>query len=97
MNTLVRGLITFVAVLVWGWISFAFNTVGPLVSGPVAGKQFDNTDGGYVVAQYGIRLFSWLGAMSTLAVLAVVVPDDVTNAIAGLIGNANPTAAGTKP
>jgi hypothetical protein len=41
MNTLVRALVTVVAVLVWGWISFAFNT--------------------------------------------------------GLIGKANPTAAGTKP
>jgi len=73
LSLILRGIVTLLAVLVWGWIVFLYNTMSPLVSGPLAGRQFENTDSGFVVAQYGMRLFSWLGAMSTLALLAVLV------------------------
>ncbi len=72
MSVLVRGIVSLIAVLAWGWICFFYNTLAPLVSGPLAGKQLENTDTGYVAAQYGMRLFSWLGLMSTLALLAIL-------------------------
>ena len=73
MSVLVRGLLSFAALLVWGWINFFVSTVGPLVSAPAALRQFDNTDGGYVAAQYGMRLFTWVGGVSTLVLLGVIV------------------------
>ena len=72
MSVLTRGCASFAAVLVWGWINFFLETAGPLVSGPMAGKQFENSDGAFVASQYGMRLFSWAGGLSTLILLATL-------------------------
>jgi hypothetical protein len=72
MSNLVRGILTGVAVLVWGFFVFFLNTVGTVVTGKLAGKQFENSDSAFIVSQYGMRLFSWVGALSTLALLVVL-------------------------
>lgn len=72
MTVLARSGATFVAVLVWGWLNFFLQTAGPLVSGPLAGRQFANDDGAYMTAQYGMRLFGWFGGVTTLLLLAAL-------------------------
>jgi hypothetical protein len=72
MSNLVRGILSVVGILVWGWVIFFLNTVGTLATGPVAGKQFDNSDSAFVASQFGTRLFSWVGLILTLLLLALL-------------------------
>ena len=72
MSTLVRGLASLVAVLLWMSLTFLAETGAPLISAPLAGRQLENTDAGYVAAQFGVHLFSWIGGLATIALLVVL-------------------------
>ena len=72
MNNTVRIGITFLCILVWGWVDFFLSTTGTLVSAPMAAGQFDNSDAAYGASQYGMRLFPWLGVQSSLVLLVVL-------------------------
>jgi SPFH domain / Band 7 family len=73
VSVVVRAVITVVAVVVWGYLNFLMRVAAPLVTGPMATKQFENSNSAYVQSQYGMNLFSWLGGMSTLILLSVLV------------------------
>jgi len=65
-------LLTIVLISLWGWFSFSLNTAATLETGKLAVSQFDNTDGGFIDTVAGFRLFSWLGAALTLALLVAL-------------------------
>jgi hypothetical protein len=73
MSMLARALATVAALLVWGYVNFLIGVGAPLVSGPMAARQFDNSNAAYVQSQFGINLFTWLGGVTTLALLAVLL------------------------
>lgn len=50
-----RVIITVLILAVWGWVGGFFETITPLVAGPAATWQFDNSNTSYVMSQYGMR------------------------------------------
>jgi uncharacterized membrane protein len=68
-----RAIGTFVTLIVWGWINFGLNVAEPLVSGPMAGRQFENSDAQYVVSQYGMRLVSGIGGLVSFIALVILI------------------------
>ena len=75
MNGMVlRGALSVLAVLLYGWINFLLNPLATLVSADVAGRQFDNSATSYIQAVYGMRFFGGLGvpALVLAAVLLAI-------------------------
>ena len=52
-----RGIATLVILVVWGALGGFFTTVSPLVSGPAASLQFENSNQAYVQSAYLMRWF----------------------------------------
>lgn len=69
-----RGIATLVAILCYGWINFLLNPVSTILTGQIAGKQFENSDTSYVVSVVGMNFFGHLGIpfIFLLIVLAVI-------------------------
>ena len=69
-----RLIATVVVIFMYGAINFALNPVATILSGQIAGKQLENSDTSYVIAQYGMNFFSNLGipALVLLIVLAMI-------------------------
>jgi hypothetical protein len=67
-----RALLTIIALVFWSVINWFLNTAAPLVSGPMATKQFDNSDQSYLVAKTGMALFTGSG-LPIIVLLAVLV------------------------
>jgi hypothetical protein len=63
---------TVAAFVVYGWVNFFLNTASPIVTNQFAGKQFDDSDAAYVVSQYGIRIMSFTGGISTVLLLTAL-------------------------
>ena len=72
MSVLARAVATVAALIVWGYVNFLMSVGAPLVTGRMAAQQFANSDAAYIRSQYGINLFSWLGGVTTLALLVVI-------------------------
>src|SRR3990167_1749623 len=56
-----RIVATVVAVLVYGWVNFLLTPVATILSGKVAGMQFENSDAAYVTSIVGMGFFGNLG------------------------------------
>ena len=67
-----RGAATILAVLLYGWINLLLYPPATLLSGQAAGRQFANSDTGYVAATLGMRLLGHLGVPFVI-LLAVIV------------------------
>jgi hypothetical protein len=67
-----KGILSAVLLIVWSWINFFMDTFSPLFTAKTALLQFENSDTAYMTASYGMRLFSWLGGLSTLILLALL-------------------------
>ena len=75
MKSIVSRLIaTIFAIVAYGLINFALNPVATILSGQIAGKQFENNNASYVVSQYGMNFFGNLGipVLILLIVLAMI-------------------------
>ncbi len=68
-----RGIITIIAIFVYGWINFLLTSVGTIASGKIAGNQFENSDTAYVVSRFGMNFFSNLGGIPSIVFLAVLI------------------------
>jgi hypothetical protein len=49
------------SVLIYGWINFLLNPVGTVLTGDIAGRQFDNSNASYVGSVIGMSVFGHLG------------------------------------
>ena len=74
-----RIVATVVAVLVYGWVNFLLTPVATILSGKVAGMQFENSDAAYVTSIVGMRFFGNLGVpvLVLLVVLATIWWKDI--------------------
>lgn len=63
-----------VAILVYGWVNFLLNPVATVLSGQIAGRQFEDSDVSYVISVWGMNFFSGLGIpfLVLLAILAAI-------------------------
>ncbi len=71
-DILIRSAASLVAILLYGWINFLLNPAAILVSGKMAGKQFENSDTAYIVSYFGMNFFGSLG-IPFLVLLIVLV------------------------
>ncbi len=67
-----RLIATAVAVLIYGWVNFLLNPVATILSGQVAGKQFENSDTAYTTSFIGMNFFGHLG-IPFVVLLAVLL------------------------
>ena len=76
-----RLVLSFVSVMLYGWINGLLNPVSTLLSAEIAGKQFDNSDASYIISQYGMNFFSSFGVpvIVLLVILAVIWWKPATN------------------
>ena len=75
---------TVVTTLIYGGAMRIYSPQATLMTGEVAGRQLDNTDGGYLTAVYTMSVFSTIGTVMTLlfvGVLAWIWYKPVRNAI----------------
>lgn len=68
-----RMLLSVAVLVIWGWSSFFLQTISAPITARVALKQFENSDASYVVAQYGMQLFSFAGAVASIATLTILL------------------------
>lgn len=73
MSIVMKWVATLIAIVLYGWINFLLNPVGTVVSGQLAGKQFEDSDSSYVLTMWGLRFFSDFGLPLVLLVIAIVV------------------------
>jgi hypothetical protein len=66
---IVRGVISLVAILVYGWVNFLLNPVSTIITGQMAGKQFENSNISYVTSTYGMNFFNNLGVPIIILIL----------------------------
>ena len=71
-SIVVRGILTVVAIFLYGWINFILNSASTLAVGKIAVKQFESSDSAYVVSQFGMNFFNNLG-IPAIILLAVIV------------------------
>jgi hypothetical protein len=69
---IVRLVCTVGAILLYGLINLLLNPVATIVSGQLAGKQFENSDMSYAVASVGMRLFGHAGLPFVLLLIVLV-------------------------
>lgn len=73
MKSIVKRIVaTVVVTLIYGWINALLNPVATILTGQLAGKQFENSDVAYVESVVGMNFFSNIG-IPALALLAVLV------------------------
>ena len=75
MRTVVwRAVGTVASILIYGWINFLLNPVGTVLTGEVAGRQFDSSNASYVGSVVGMNIFGHLGIpfVILLAVIAAI-------------------------
>lgn len=79
-----RGIATFVALTLWGWLNFAFNTAAPLISGRASLEQLNDSDTGYFVAKFG-TIFNGTGLPTTIlfVILLLIWLKPITRAFRG--------------
>ncbi len=68
-----RVIASVVAILLYGWINFLINPVATILSGQVAGKQFENSDISYITSVIGMNFFSNLGIPFVVLLFVLVV------------------------
>ncbi len=73
MGIVARIIGTIIVLSLVGWVDFAWNMVGTLASGKIAGLQFQDSDSAYITAMTGMRFFSDHSGFITLIGLAVVL------------------------
>ena len=61
-----------IAVLVFGWAIMAYTPQATLITGNVAGRQFENSDSAYLTAVYTMSIFNTVNVLLTLALLGVL-------------------------
>lgn len=61
------------ALIVYGLANMVYAPSATLVTGDAAGKQFENSDSGYLHATYVMNLFSGIGGLFTLLLALVIV------------------------
>jgi hypothetical protein len=66
-----RVIATLVILTVWGWLEGAVNLIEPLVTGPAAGLQFDNSNVSYVASNILMKFGHWGNA--AVGIIAVVL------------------------
>ena len=49
------------AIMAYGWVNLLLNPVATILSGQMAGKQFENSDVAYITSLVGMSFFSHLG------------------------------------
>lgn len=69
-----RFVSTVATILVYGWVNFLLNPAATVLSGQVAGRQFEDSDISYVISVWGMNFLSNLGIpfLVLLAVLAAI-------------------------
>jgi len=72
MNLVKRGIATVVAVAAYGAANILYAPPATVMSGEVAGRQFDNTDGSYIQSIYAVHLLSSFSGLITLALLVAL-------------------------
>jgi hypothetical protein len=73
MSNVLRGVLTAVVLVLWGWLENITSLVSPLVSGPAATLQFQNSDTAYLMSQVGMRFTPMVnGLIDVLALVALV-------------------------
>jgi len=93
MRTVVwRAVGTVASILIYGWINFLLNPVGTVLTGEVAGRQFDSSNASYVGSVVGMNIFGHLGIpfVILLAVIAAIWWGPARRALmsAALVGTA---------
>jgi hypothetical protein len=68
-----RGFLTAVAFLMWSAASFIINVPATLITGQIAGQQFDNTNEGFVIPSLITSMFRGLGAVTTIFFVLVLI------------------------
>lgn len=72
-SIVVRGVLTAIVLTIWGWLEGFINIAAPLVSGPAATWQLQNSDSAYLMSQYGMRFSGIMnGLFDIVALLALV-------------------------
>ena len=73
-SVIYRGVASFFAVLLYGWVNFLVNPVATVLSGQAAGKQLENSNTSYVESTYLTGFFGHLGvpAIVLFAILAFI-------------------------
>jgi hypothetical protein len=74
MNGILKRIIASIVVfLVWGGVTFSFSLPATLISGQVAGSQFENNDQPYVIAQTIMAALHGVGAIISLVFLLILL------------------------
>jgi hypothetical protein len=63
---------TVVTTLIYAWAMMAYTPQATLITGQAAGRQFDNTDTGYLTAVYTMNVFSAIGTITTVLFIGVL-------------------------
>lgn len=66
-----RIFLSFVLLIIVGWINTVMLPIGLLGAGKVAGRQFDNSDASYLIARYGMTFFTNIGVPVILVLLGL--------------------------
>lgn len=67
-----RSIATVFAMLLYGWTNFLLNAAGTVLTGAVAGRQFENSSTDYVVSMVSMGIFSHLGVPTLVLIVAVI-------------------------
>jgi hypothetical protein len=63
---------TVITTLFYGWVMMAYAPHATLMTGQIAGRQFDTTDAGYLTAAYTMNFFSAVGTIMTVLFIGVL-------------------------
>src|SRR5215472_4757848 len=63
---------TVVTTLIYGWVMMVYSPPATLVTGDTAGRQFDNTDQGYLTAIHTMNFFSAAGTVMTVVFVGIL-------------------------
>lgn len=73
MRMAVRIPVTLLLLVLWNWIEGFTQLVSPLVSGPAAVRQFDNSDVSYLVSNLGMRFTHITNTVVDIVFIAVLI------------------------
>jgi hypothetical protein len=67
-----RGILSVVAIFIYGWINFVLNSVGTIVSAKLSTLQFQNSDVAHVTSMIGMNFTQNLGIPALVLLLVLV-------------------------
>lgn len=68
-----RIIISVLVLIVWGWIEFALSTTGTIITGQIAGKQFEPSNQSYVEVVATFAAFRGIGLILSLVGLGLLL------------------------